>query len=372
MKRQIEIFLRSLLIALFVFNAIIPSVAAAEVMQTAEKLSSLKPEALEAASRLSQLQQKNIPQGLQTNLWAPGAWASNFPVQTSNNPLSFQAGAPSALGLIASQPGATGPGQNFANLLSGFDVLETSTAEPLLTDLPASPEVLPTLTDEPTATPTLEIVPSAMLATTATQTEPPTPTITATAAVSPTVTATATAQITVTTQVTATPTVTDAPISPVSSLAFSLSASPAQVAPGDEVTFTIQVQNNDKRPVTGLTFSSTIPEQFGNGQNGLKGFSFDPKTRLLTWDGSEKPGEASNGKLETATVKKVSLAAGETLTLQYTLRLDQNIESSEINTTAILLADGLMESLVAKTLVSVLADGNRLTVLGAKGARLRV
>jgi RHS repeat-associated protein/uncharacterized repeat protein (TIGR01451 family) len=363
MKRQVEIFLRSLLIALFVFNAIIPSAAIAEDLQAVEKRSILKQEAVtEAAERLALAQQKNPVLALPASSGLPNPLEGGFAFPQDRAGLDFQPGAP------ADPFARQAPDQNFINRPFGLNALETSTVEPWLTDLPASPEVLTTQASEPTVTPTVEVASTAAPTATATamQSEPPTPT--ATGEVSPTAAATATAQATVTVLATAMPTATAAPTNPAAPLIFNLSALPALVSPGDEVAFTVEIKNNSQKPVTGLVFSSSLPTEFGNGPNGLKDFSFDPKTRLLTWNGSEKPAETSKGK-PGETEKKTSLAAGETLTLQYTLQLDKKLDQSEISVSATLQTEGLPEPLAAKTRLTVLTDGNRLTVLGPQGGK---
>jgi uncharacterized repeat protein (TIGR01451 family) len=85
----------------------------------------------------------------------------------------------------------------------------------------------------------------------------------------------------------------------VPSLSFKLLAVPEQAAPGDEVTFTVEIANNGAAPVTGLLFSNILPAEFGSGQNGFKDFNFDPRTRLLTWSGVQAglPTLAAGGKL---------------------------------------------------------------------------
>jgi uncharacterized repeat protein (TIGR01451 family) len=65
-------------------------------------------------------------------------------------------------------------------------------------------------------------------------------------------------------------------------LSFNFLVSPEQAAPGDEVIFTIEIRNIGEIEAKGLQFSNALPEEFGNGQDGFKGFDFDPQTRTLS------------------------------------------------------------------------------------------
>ena len=138
-------------------------------------------------------------------------------------------------------------------------------------------------------------------------------------------------------------------------LSFDLSVSPEQAAPGDEVTFTISITNRATTTVTGLVFSDDLPEVFGNGKNGFGNFNFDQKTRRLSWNGDKKT--------------RNSLAAGETLTLQYSLKVDSKLDTVQIKDVASLTADGWSDPILAQAIFIVAPLEKHLSVVGPKGGK---
>jgi len=133
-------------------------------------------------------------------------------------------------------------------------------------------------------------------------------------------------------------------------LSFRISASPDQAAPGDEVTFTVEIANQGGSTATGLLFSNILPQAFGNGQGGSKDFDFDPQTRLLSWNGANS-----------------TLAPGQILVLRYTVRLESQLDEAQIIDSATLTSDGLAEPLLAEAAVTVLSPGKQLTMLDQQG-----
>ncbi len=144
------------------------------------------------------------------------------------------------------------------------------------------------------------------------------------------------------------------------SLSFRLSAAPDQAAPGDEVTFTVEIANNGQTPVTGLLFSNTLPGDFGNVQSGAgsgnpsQAFNFDPQTRLLTWSGAQAG---------------APLSPGQTLRLVYTARMDGQRDEVQIVDSATLNADGLPAPLVAEATLLLASPQKRLTMLDSQGGK---
>jgi RHS repeat-associated protein/uncharacterized repeat protein (TIGR01451 family) len=202
-----------------------------------------------------------------------------------------------------------------------------------------------------------------------TNTETPTPESSLTPTLSPTDTEIPTTETPLPAENTATPTpsVTSAPsqsltpsLTPTVNgeaplLSFSLSVAPEQAAPGEEVTFTIEITNDGKTTATGLLFTNTLPEYFGKGQSGFKDFNFEPQTHILTWAGT-KPNEAS-------------ILPGQTLTLEYTVKIEAKPTEVQIVDTATLAADGLVEPLIAETTLAVLASGKKFTMIDTKGGK---
>jgi uncharacterized repeat protein (TIGR01451 family) len=151
---------------------------------------------------------------------------------------------------------------------------------------------------------------------------------------------------------TATPTGTTVPSVTASSLDFSFAASPGQAAPGDEVTFTITVKNNTDMTATGIVFTNTLPGEFSTTGNGLGDFQYDQETRLLSWNGTKGvPG--SN-----------SLKPGETLSLQYSVKVDSKLDIYQVKDVASLTADGWSDPLLAAALLTVTPANEHLTAIG--------
>lgn len=177
-------------------------------------------------------------------------------------------------------------------------------------------------------------------------------TVTTETATSTEETATATSTMTLsptTPEITATDSVSDKAQQP--QLSFDFSASPQQVAPGDEVTFTLKLTNTGQSALTGLSFSNTLPEIFDTTQNGFKDFDFDPQTRLLTWSGSDQSDQTG-------------LPVGESLTLQYSVRVDAQAGEGQIVDSAVVSADGLDQPVLAETTLTILPRTTELTQLG--------
>jgi uncharacterized repeat protein (TIGR01451 family) len=138
-------------------------------------------------------------------------------------------------------------------------------------------------------------------------------------------------------------------------LSFKLSVFPEQAAPGDEVTFTVEIVNNGQAPATGLLFSNTLPADFGNAQSGFKELEFDPQTRLLTWNGAQ--------------AGIPTLAPGQKINLTYTARMTGQRDEVQIIDSATLKADGLAEPLLAEAALTLVAPQKRLTMLGSQGGK---
>jgi uncharacterized repeat protein (TIGR01451 family) len=136
-------------------------------------------------------------------------------------------------------------------------------------------------------------------------------------------------------------------------LSFDFSVSPEQAAPGDEVTFTVSITNHAEVAVTGLQFTDELPAEFGTGKNGFGDLDFDSQTRRLTWKGGKKSKDAIN--------------PGETLTLQYGVKLDSKLDAVQIKDVAALTADGWSDPLMAATVLTVVPTDKHMTVIGPKG-----
>ena len=140
-----------------------------------------------------------------------------------------------------------------------------------------------------------------------------------------------------------------------SPLSFKLSVAPEQASPGDEVTYTIEISNNSQAPLTGLPLFECPSQGIRKWTNGFKDFSFDPQTRLLTWNGA---------KTGTPT-----LAPGQKLNLTYTTRVDAQLDEAQIINSATLSEEGLSAPLVAEAVLTVIAPQKRLTMLDAQGGK---
>ncbi|NOT05220.1 MAG: DUF11 domain-containing protein [Anaerolineales bacterium] len=138
-------------------------------------------------------------------------------------------------------------------------------------------------------------------------------------------------------------------------LSFKLLVIPQQAAPGDEVTYTIEIANNGQTPVTGLFFSNILPEQFGNGQSGFKDFNFDSKTRLLTWNGAQ--------------AGVTTFSPGQKLTLTYTVRIDAQLDEVQIVDSATFSANEIHTPLPAEATLAILSSKKHMTMLDQKGGK---
>jgi uncharacterized repeat protein (TIGR01451 family) len=116
-------------------------------------------------------------------------------------------------------------------------------------------------------------------------------------------------------------------------LSFNFSASPEQAAPGDEVIFTIEVVNNGRTPMTGLLFSNLLPQEFGFEPGAFRGFNFDLQTRLLTWNGAQ--------------AGVITLAPGQIVTLEYSVKIDAQLDEVQIVDSGTFSAAGYSAPLLA-------------------------
>jgi len=220
-------------------------------------------------------------------------------------------------------------------------------------ETPTGEEVSPAETEPPTPsetpTPTVMIIEE-----TATQENTPTVTLEASE------TATVTETPTLTPSATETPSITDGE----SSLTFTLSVLPEQAAPGDVVKYTLQIRNPGTLPVSGLKFSNTLPEGLELTQGGFSGFTYDSERRLLTWDSSSDTTSLSESSTSQA---RVEIRPGETLTLEYTVRVSpQADDSMQVIDTALLSGSGLSASLLAEAKLTVLPSGRELNLIDAQ------
>ena len=249
-------------------------------------------------------------------------------------------------------------GNGTGNILQWFGNLETLwlglQAKPLQQQ-DATPTVDPGLPPaEPTMTPSITIVPTVISTDTPTSTSPVTATITTSPTLTPVPTSTATQPSTPTSALSPTPTATSQP----PTLSFNLSASSQQAAPGDTVLFTIQVTNTGTTDATSLQYSDTLPQAFGSAQDGFQGFNFDPQSRVLSWSGD--------------TQNKTTLPAGQSMTLQYSVRLDPSMKDDiQIVDSALLSADGLTVPLASQAALTVLTPDKQLTAVGTQGGTAR-
>jgi RHS repeat-associated protein/uncharacterized repeat protein (TIGR01451 family) len=214
---------------------------------------------------------------------------------------------------------------------------------------------------KPTATPTLL------------PTDTPTPTTEATIIASelfptliPSDTATATSESTLPDEASATPAATDTPAStdtPSAAqaplLTFNLAVDPEQAAPGQEVTFQVDITNNGSTTASGLVFSNTLPEYFTKSQAGLGDFEFDPHTRVLTWRGTKTKGND----------RDASILPGQTISLEYSAKVEAKATEIQVIDGATLAADHLAEVLLAETTVTVLQANTEMTTINPKGGK---
>ncbi|MEW6402320.1 MAG: RHS repeat-associated core domain-containing protein [Chloroflexota bacterium] len=201
----------------------------------------------------------------------------------------------------------------------------------------ASISALQIPTPEPSATPTSEATPTAPGADLLTSPPSSTPTAGQISSQTPEPTVAAAAQPT--------------------SLSLKISASPEQAAPGDVVTFTVEIVNNGQAPVTGLLFSNKLPEDFGNAQDGFKDVNFDPTTRILTWSGVD----SQSGTMV--------LLPGQTVTFSYSVRVERQTDEVQIVDSAMLIADGFSEPLIAEATLTVLSAEKHMTRVDASGGK---
>lgn len=244
--------------------------------------------------------------------------------------------------------GHLSPRTTLQNVTPAVSATETDIPTPEFTATPtieATPTPVETLTpiSTPTEIPTLEATPTPYVTENVTETAISSPTVT------PNATETAISSPTGTPTATYTPTVANQ----LPELSFKLLVAPEQAAPGDEVIFTIEVANNGQTSATNLLFANVIPEEFGNAQNGFKDFNFDPKTRLLTWDGA-KAGVAT-------------LAPEQKLSLTYKVKINAQLDEVQLVDSASFNADGLSEPLLAEATLTVLASDKKLTMIDTEG-----
>lgn len=185
---------------------------------------------------------------------------------------------------------------------------ETSTPEPSATPSPET-ETTPTITLDSKPTTTVTPAPSAS--------ETPTPTQTSN-------------------------TSTETP-----GLSIAFSASPKQIKAGEQVTFTVKIENNGESPSTGLRFSNILPEGFNYVPVNNKDFRFNAQTRELIW----------NAENETALLPR------ENITLEYTVEISESVGDVQIFDTARVSAVGLVQPLVIETEIIQSGAGTSLTLL---------
>jgi uncharacterized repeat protein (TIGR01451 family) len=140
-----------------------------------------------------------------------------------------------------------------------------------------------------------------------------------------------------------------------SSLSFNFTVAQDQAAPGDVVTYAIQVTNNGLATVTGLSFSDILPQEFGQPNGGFgQGFNFDFQANHLTW------GDKSQN----------TLLPGQSLTLQYPVQIDTQTDGVQIIDSALLFADGLLQPLEAQAApMTILTHDKRMTRLDVRGGK---
>jgi uncharacterized repeat protein (TIGR01451 family) len=164
----------------------------------------------------------------------------------------------------------------------------TETTTPLPVDGPTA-----TLTSTPTQTATSTASPTSSPTGTGTSTASPTDTITvepvdtatATETATPSATATSalTATVTVTPTSTATATCTSTPTEmPLANLALGKLAQPAQVAPGETITYTVILTNTGSRTLTDVVVKDSLPPYADYSSEG-DDWQYDSGPQELTW-----------------------------------------------------------------------------------------
>ena len=138
-----------------------------------------------------------------------------------------------------------------------------------------------------------------------------------------------------------------------SSLQFYFTASPGQVTPGNEVTFTIAITNAGSRPLTNIAFTNTLPEGLHGNKPGFGELSFDPNTRLLTWSAKE-------------------LLPGATVTLQYTVTASAKGQPPlYLTDSALLTAAELAEPVKGIATLLVTSPGEHLNGVAMTGDKAK-
>jgi RHS repeat-associated protein/uncharacterized repeat protein (TIGR01451 family) len=181
-------------------------------------------------------------------------------------------------------PGSGGRGPGLAAIPASLTQPDGLLAwqEPVTPTLTATPPLTPTATSTstPTPTPTATATETSTAATatptdTATPTETPTPTSTTTA--------TATATSTMTPTVTVTPTSTSTPtVVPLALLELSKLAQPAQVGPGQAITYTVSLTNAGNQALSNMQVRDLLPAGVSYTSEGGD-WSYDPGQGELTW-----------------------------------------------------------------------------------------
>ncbi len=280
--------------------------------------------------------------------FAPVATVNASSISDKNVP---EAPAPDTtqLGQVSSRAQATSHNLRISHEHPKVDVLyqadpptETETPTVALTNT-ATPTPEPSLTPSDTPTPTVSPDNTETLLSETPLTVENTETSTPSATQSPTGTPSPSATSTVTSEK--------------PELSFKLSVNPEQAAPGEEVTFTIEIVNNGKTTVTNLLFSNILPEYFAGEQAGFKGFNFDPQSRKLTWSGANSKDEE----------KSAGILPGQTLILKYTAKVEAKTTDVQIVDTATLIADGLDTPLFAETTLTILESNKKFTLIDTKG-----
>ena len=218
---------------------------------------------------------------------------------------------------------------------------------------PAQMTELPTETPTPaleaSASPTTDAVTTATVA----MTETATPDVSAAATETPTATPDASKTATETATLPPAPTASLPGPSQASPLEFSFTVSPGQAGPGEEVKFTAAITNAGKVEAVNVVLENTLPSDFSEVKGGFDGFVFDPQTRIIR---------------STATdAKGLILPPGETVTLQYTARLNGTAEEGKILDTAMVTADGLAELWVSEAILVVAPANEKLSDVKPEG-----
>lgn len=120
---------------------------------------------------------------------------------------------------------------------------------------------------------------------------------------------------------------------------------------GEQVRFTLKIINNGKSGFTGLRFANILPTGLEYIAGKDKGFVFDEQARELSWTAE----------------KDVTLSAGETLTLEYTVLVNSPITSSQVVDTASLSVNELAEPLRIEAPITLPGAEDSLTLLDING-----